>query len=102
MLDGERFTAGRKIFAGHSIEYYRAVRETDGVPVILKRLKTNLTDEEKLYVLNSEIESANKLNHDGILKLLDVPRYRHELVLVYGGFRRGSSAEHSEQSENLN
>ncbi len=65
---------------------YRAVRNEDNQPVILKVLKQDYPTPEELTRYRQEYEITNSLNLDGVIKTYGLEKYQNTLVIVLEDF----------------
>jgi predicted ATPase/serine phosphatase RsbU (regulator of sigma subunit) len=65
---------------------YRAVRNEDNQPVILKLLKEDYPTPEELTCYRQEYEITKSLNLDGVIKTYGLEKYQNTLVIVLEDF----------------
>ncbi|HBB34966.1 MAG TPA: hypothetical protein DDZ80_19765 [Cyanobacteria bacterium UBA8803] len=65
---------------------YRAIRETDRKPVILKLLKENYPTPQELTRYKQEYEITRSLNLDGIVRAYGLQKYQNTLVMFLEDF----------------
>ena len=65
---------------------YRAVRDRDNQPLILKILKQDYPTPAELTRYKQEYEITRSLNLDGVVKVYDLQRYQNSLVMSLEDF----------------
>jgi PAS domain S-box-containing protein len=65
---------------------YRGIRERDGQPVILKRLKKDYPTLNELARYKREYEITRSLNLEGVVKAYDLEKYQNALVMCLEDF----------------
>lgn len=65
---------------------YRAKRESDGVPVVLKQINGEYPPLDKGFAFDGKIEAAKSISHEGFMKVLGVASYRYAPTLVMEDF----------------
>lgn len=65
---------------------YRAIRESDNQPIILKVLKENYPTPQELARYRTEYEITKSLNLTGVVKVYDLQKYQNTLVMFLEDF----------------
>src|SRR5919199_1785463 len=74
------------IYEGSTTRVYRASREPDGLPVIIKTLKAEYPTREQLSRLRHEYKILQFLEIEGIVKPLALENYKNGIVLILSDF----------------
>ncbi|KOA20074.1 autoinducer 2 sensor kinase/phosphatase LuxQ [Clostridium homopropionicum DSM 5847] len=80
------FKAPTKIFENQDFIFYKSFSEEDQIPVILKQFTNKNTKEDKFSFFMNELDASKKLNHDGIVKLLNIISYKVDPILILEDF----------------
>ena len=75
-----------KIYESANSLVYRAIRDRDNKPFILKILKQDYPDPSELTRYKQEYELTRSLNLDGAIKTYDLQRYQNTLVMILEDF----------------
>jgi len=81
-----------QIYESGSSRIYRARRENDSLPVILKQLKREYPTPEELARFRREYEITRTFKTDGIIRAYDLLSYQHTLVMILEDFGGDSLA----------
>ncbi len=76
------YNPGQLIYSSASTQIYRAVREQDQQPVVLKVLKPNYPQPEELTRYKNEYEIIRRLNTTGVVIAYGLDAYRNTLILI--------------------
>lgn len=76
----------------HSL-IYRAQRESDGLPVVLKQLKGEYPPPDELARFRREYEMTRTIQSSGIIEVYELLPYQHTLVIVVEDFGGDSLAK---------
>jgi diguanylate cyclase (GGDEF)-like protein/PAS domain S-box-containing protein len=71
---------------GNVTSVYRARREPDGVPVVLKSLKSKYPSAEDTARFTHEYEVTAALNLEGVIRVIGFERHPHKLAMVLEDF----------------
>src|SRR5208282_1717584 len=82
-----------KIYSGTHTSIYRAVREADKLPVIIKLLDKEHPTSEEISRFRREYEMTGKMNGEGVIKLYDLQKYKNSLIMVEEDFGGESLAK---------
>lgn len=80
------YQTGQRIYASASSSVYRAIREQDQLPVILKVLNPSYSSLDELAYYKQENDILNCLNQAGIIDFFCLESYRGTPVLVRSDF----------------
>ena len=72
MISSDGFRILNKMYEGHGFILYRALKEKDGTPVILKQLKYETPHGSPV---NGHMEGTKSLEHESILRIVDTARF---------------------------
>ncbi len=72
---------------------YRGIRETDGLPVILKVLKETYPSPKRIAWFKREYEILKRLHLDGVVQVYDFLTYQNRLVITLEDFGGQSLAQ---------
>ena len=86
MISIPSFHIIEKIYSGAHASIYRAVREADKLPVIIKLLDKEHPTSEELSRFRREYEMTGKMNGEGVIKLYDLQKYKNTLMIVEEDF----------------
>jgi predicted ATPase len=75
-----------KIYESDNSLVYRAVRDRDNLPIILKVLKQDYPTPAELTRYKQEYEITRSLNLDGVIKVYELQRYQNSLVMLLEDF----------------
>jgi serine/threonine protein kinase len=75
-----------KIYESDNSLVYRAVRDRDNLPIILKILKQDYPTPAELTRYKQEYEITRSLNLEGVIKVYDLQRYQNSLVMLLEDF----------------
>jgi serine/threonine protein kinase len=75
-----------KIYESANSLIYRAVRDCDTQPIILKILKQDYPTPAELTRYKQEYEITRSLNLDGVIKVYDLQRYQNSLAMLLEDF----------------
>ena len=75
-----------KIYESDNSLVYRAVRDRDNQPIILKILQEDYPTPAELTRYKQEYEITRSLNLDGVVKAYDLQRYQNSLVMLLEDF----------------
>ena len=75
-----------QIYESANSEVYRAFRESDREPVILKVLKQDYPTPSELTRYKQEYELTRSLNLEGIIKVYSLEKYQNTLVIILEDF----------------
>jgi serine/threonine protein kinase len=75
-----------KIYESDNSLVYRAVRDRDNLPIILKVLKQDYPTSAELTRYKQEYEITCSLNLEGVIKVYDLQRYQNSLVMLLEDF----------------
>ena len=87
LLSGYRIN--ETIHRGALTVIYRAQRQKDGLPVVLKTLRSEYPSQGEISRLRLEYENASQFDDDAIIKVLDFREQGASAILVledFGGF----------------
>ncbi|WP_445248120.1 hypothetical protein, partial [Microcoleus sp. OTE_8_concoct_300] len=65
---------------------YRAIREADNQPIILKLLKENYPTPEELVRYRTEYRITQELKEPGVVQVYDLQKYQNSLVMFVEDF----------------
>ncbi|NEP78432.1 MAG: AAA family ATPase [Okeania sp. SIO3B3] len=74
------------IYDSINSEVYKAIREDDGQPVILKILKQDYPSPQEITRYKQEYQLISNLKYDGVIKAYDIIPYQHTLAIVLEDF----------------
>ncbi|HEY9872196.1 MAG TPA: serine/threonine-protein kinase, partial [Candidatus Obscuribacterales bacterium] len=80
---------------------YRAIREQDNKPIILKVLKENYPTPQELARYRTEYHITKSLNIQGVVKAYDLQKYQNTLVMFLEDFG-GESLKNLQQQRQFN
>jgi len=80
------YQIGAQIYESANSLVYRAIRESDAVPVILKVLKQDYPTPAELTRYRQEYEITSHLHLSGIVKAYSLERYERTLAIVFEDF----------------
>ena len=75
-----------KIYESANSLVYRAVRDRDNQPIILKILKQDYPSPAELTRYKQEYEITRSLHLDGVIKVYDLQRYQNSLAMLLEDF----------------
>ncbi len=75
-----------KLYESSNSLVYRAIRDQDDQPIILKLLKQDYPTLSELTRYKQEYELICSLNIDGVIKAYDLQRYQNSLVMLLEDF----------------
>ena len=81
------YKINNQIYENNKTIFYKAVREKDKFPVILKILKKDYSSQEDLTKFKNEYEILNKIrNLSGVIKCHELLEYKNSLIIVMENF----------------
>lgn len=86
MISIPSFRSGKTIHSGLQTTIYRAFRETDNLPVIIKILNKEHPTPDESSRFRREYEITQKLNGDGVIRVYDLLKYKNSLAIVEEDF----------------
>jgi len=86
-----------KLYESANSLVYRALREQDNQPVILKVLKQDYPTPGELTRYRQEYDITRSLNQDGVIKAYGLEPYQNTLVMILEDFRGESLATLKQQ-----
>ncbi|HEY9854039.1 MAG TPA: AAA family ATPase [Leptolyngbyaceae cyanobacterium] len=86
MLNIPDVSVQTKIYESANSLVYRAIRESDNQPIILKLLKENYPTPQELARYRTEYEITKSLNLTGVVKVYDLQKYQNTLVMFLEDF----------------
>ena len=84
ILNGYRIIT--KIYESANSLVYRAIRDRDNKPFVLKILKQDYPDPSELTRYKQEYELTRSLNLDGAIETYDLQRYQNTLLMILEDF----------------
>lgn len=86
-----------KIYDSLNATVYRAIREQNQQPIILKLLKEDYPNPSEIVRYRQEYKILQTLNLPGVIKACDLQKYRNTLVLILEDFGGSSLKQMQEQ-----
>lgn len=86
MLEIPGYTNLNKIYESDNSLVYRAIREKDSQPHILKILKENYPTPQELARYRTEYEITKSLHLKGVIKAYNLQKYQNTLVMFLEDF----------------
>ena len=86
-----------KIYDSLNATVYRAIREQNQQPIILKLLKEDYPNPSEIVRYRQEYKILQTLNLPGVIKAWDLQKYRNTLVLILEDFGGSSLKQMQEQ-----
>ncbi|MFL5355994.1 protein kinase domain-containing protein [Archangium sp.] len=87
------YTLHQQLHASHRSLLFRATRQSDGCPVILKLTGSDYLDRRRTLELRREYAIARRVEGDGIVRVLGLEEFPDRMALVLEDFQ-GSSLRH--------
>lgn len=82
MLDLAEFSLGERLYAGTSSVVYRARRNRDSAPVVIKLLQSEQPTRVEVAQFEHEFRILSKLGIDGVVRLHGLLQDRHQIGIV--------------------
>src|SRR5512135_813941 len=106
MIQFEGYSIQEKIDESARNVLFRAIRDRDGAPVILKVLRSDFPTPHEIGRLQNEYDIMIHLGFDGVVQALSLEKYRNTMALVledFGGIslRRWMSGRRMELTKTL-
>ncbi len=76
------YQVSKKIYESANTLVYKALRERDNVPVVLKILKENYPTKEEIVRYKQEFYVTRHLDFDGVARAYDLEKYNNTLFIV--------------------
>ncbi len=86
MISIPSFHIIEKVHSGAHASIYRALREADKLPVIIKLLDKEHPTSEERSLFRREYEMTGKMNGDGAIKIYDLQKCKNTLMMVEEDF----------------
>ncbi|MDM8543839.1 AAA family ATPase [Desulfococcaceae bacterium HSG9] len=86
MIPVKGYTIQIKIYESASSLVWRATRDSDNLPVILKILKEEYPSPYELARYRQEYEIVSGFNTPGIIKLYGIEKYENKLIIIFEDF----------------
>ncbi|MBD2690576.1 diguanylate cyclase domain-containing protein [Anabaena catenula] len=86
MLNLTGFKVNTQIYESANSLVYRAIRESDNQPVILKVLKQDYPTPQELVRYRTEYQITQSFNLPGVPKVYDLQKYQNTLVMILEDF----------------
>jgi predicted ATPase/signal transduction histidine kinase/CheY-like chemotaxis protein len=86
MISLPNITVVSQIYESENSLVYRAIRETDKLPLILKQLKQDYPVPTELYCYQQEYEITRSLNLEGVIKVYELQKANKILVMLLEDF----------------
>ena len=86
MLTISKYKNPVSIYSSVNSEVYKAIREEDSQPVILKILKQDYPSPQEITRYKQEYQLISNLKYDGVIKAYDLIPYQHTLAIVLEDF----------------
>jgi len=83
MIPVQGYNTPEKIYESASSLVWRAFRDIDNLPVILKILKAEYPSPNELARYRQEYEIASGFNTPGVIKLYGIEKYENKLIIIY-------------------
>ncbi|GGA54508.1 AAA family ATPase [Okeania sp. KiyG1] len=96
MLTISKYKNQVAIYNSINSEVYKAIREDDGQPVILKILKQDYPSPQEITRYKQEYQLISNLKYDGVVKAYDIIPYQYTLAIVLEDFGGKSLQELTE------
>lgn len=94
MLSLPHYQIKKEIYNGKNSIVYRAFREIDAQPVVLKWIKNKTNDPNRLTRYRREYDIIYPLNLKSVIKVYGIEPYKNTLVLILEDFGGKSLKEH--------
>jgi len=82
----KNFSNLTQIYESNNSIVYRARRESDGEPVIIKLLKQEYPSPEEVICYKQEYEIAHSLNINGVVKAYNLEKYLNRWLIIFEDF----------------
>ncbi len=76
-----------KIYESDNSIIYRAIRDLDNTPIIIKMLPSEYSTIKEIQRFQLEYEIANSFNHEGIIKIFSIEKYNRIKILTMEDFK---------------
>ena len=86
MISLPSFRINKNIYSGARTSIYNAVRESDGLPVIIKLLDMDHPGQEECSRFLHEYEMTKKMKGDGAIRFYDLQKYKNTFFIVEEDF----------------